>query len=118
MYTQKEIETAVNEILQEGLAKLVTTGHKAMASNKSPKVKCSRSRTSSKKLAVARVHTSNVSRGKRSIIEGLSVGEGRELYGHSAYSVHSAVSRRARTHATEKYACLPGAGAIEVIRLK
>lgn len=102
-YTIEQITKALCKLESEGLAirlpeKSKTSTGKIKASKKPMKIS-----------AIPR-------RGNYSILDGLAVGESRDLYGNSKHKVFSAIARRARTHCCEKYSCAPVAGAFEVTR--
>lgn len=108
-YSEKQIKQALAELVAAGLA--TRKSHKCnIKAGKTAKSVRSNNRVTAPK-AVSRP-------GRYSILDGLAIGDFRNLYGSSKHQVFAALARRARTHESEKYSCSPITGAFQVTRLQ
>ena len=113
-FTNEEITQAFAELIQEGK---INIGIDIPNVRKQPKA-ANKNKTKNKPEWTYRSDPIKKLRGVGSIVEGLNVGESRTLFGHSKRKVYSALVYRAKTHACEKYACVPVHGAFMITRIK
>lgn len=115
-HTQAEVTQALTELVQEGF---IGISIKQMELPFKPKA--GKNAKTIKKVATkikAGINIGVGHSGQHSILDGLAIGESRDMFGNSKHKVFSALARRARTHCSEKYSCSPVIGTLRITRFQ